>query len=791
MKKNWLMVIVVGVGLCLAILYTAALAKTSITDLVPTNELVRVTYGEPFTLDPAMGYETAGTEIIQQIYDPLIAFNRDKTNEYIPMLATDWQISPSGDAYTFTIRQGVFFHNGNTLTPEDVAYSFQRGILMGGYSSPQWLLAEPLLGVGIMDICEIIDESVCDDRSALQAYQIDHPTEVTQACQTVMNAIVADTDNWQVVFNLAQPWSPFLNTLIGSWGSILDKEWAVANGAWDGDCVTWHNYYTSYEGDPLATITNGTGPFMLDHWTPGDEIVLNKNPLYWRDTPMWEGGPTGPTMFDKYTRKIVSDGTTRADMLLNGEADWASLDSADFSRANDQVLFAYDDPAGVEPTLIHPTGTLKLLRGGYAPSASDIFFNYEIQTGGAVNYIGSGTFDGNGIPVDFFSDIHIRKAFNYSFDWDLYNNEIFGGTGLQRTGPIIFGLDGYDSLQPTYSYSPTQALAEFNLAWDGNVASNGFWLTLAYNQGNTARKRAAEILKANIEALNENFEIQVLALDWTTYNAEQRAGRIPIFISGWNQDIPHPHNWVVPWLIGTYADSQRMPAELQNKYEAKIQNCVSLVGDTARLCYEDIQTSTYEDALDIFLLQGKTYSFFNAEIQGNYINPATGGLLSYYPLTKSVLPSVEEASPESATTILMTSTLGTEMTAEIPIGAVDDPVQIVLTPDVPTYGNPTGFKLGDFSFDIQAFDELGDLLEGYTLNEPMILTIQYTDIQIQTLDESSLMLFWWDGADWVDAACGAYVRDLENKILEVPICHFSEFAIGGVSYDIFLPVLIK
>lgn len=791
MKKGLLLVTMIGLGLAMAILNTAAFAKSSISGSVPTNELVRVTYGEPYSLDPAIDYETAGTEIIQQIYDPLITFRRENTNEYVPMLATDWQISLARDVYTFDIRQGVVFHNGNLLTPEDVAYTFQRGILIGDYSSPQWLLTEPLLGVGISNICDIIDESVCDDRSALQAYQIEHPAEVVQACQIVKDAIVADADNWQVAFNLAQPWSPFLNTLIGSWGSILDKEWAVANGAWDGDCATWHNYYTSYDGDPLATIANGTGPFKLDHWTPVDEIVLTKNSLYWRSTPMWEGGPTGPTMFDKFTRKIVTDGTVRADMLLNGEADWASLDSADFSRANDQVLFAYDDPAGVEPTLIHPTGTLKLLRGGYAPSASDFFFTYNIQTDGSINYIGSGTLDGNGIPVDFFSDIHVRKAFNYSFNWEQYNDEIFGGTALQRTGPIIFGLDGYDSSQPIYYYDQDKAKYEFSLAWEGQVATHGFWLTLAYNQGNTARKRAAEILETNIEALSDNFEIQVLELDLNTYNTEQRAGRIPIFVGGWTQDIPHPHNWAVPWLNGFYANRQRLPDELKSKYETMIQNCVILVGDEARLCYEEIQTETYEDALDIFLLQGKTYNFFNAEIQGNYNNPATGGLLSYYPLTKSELPSVEEASPESATTILMTSTLGTEMTAEIPIGAVDDPVQIVLTPDVPTYGNPTSFKLGDFSFDVQAFDELGDLLEGFTLNEPMILTIQYTDIQVQTLDESSLMLFWWDGADWVDAACGAINLDIENNILEVPICHFSDFAIGGVSYDIYLPMLTR
>ncbi len=311
MKKSFLVILVVVFGLGLAYGYTRVLANSDTPDVVPVNELVQVTYGDPSLLDPAMNYETAGGSIIHQIYDPLITLHRENVDKYVPMLATGWQISPSQDVYTFTIRQNVTFHNGNALTPEDVAYTFQRGLLQGGYSSPQWLFSEALLGYGTYDICEIIDESACDGRTALQAYQITHPAEVANACQTVKTAIQADGENWQVVFNLAQPWSPLLNTLIGSWGSILDKEWSIANGAWNGDCATWQNYYNAYSDNPLAAIANGTGPYSLDHWTVGEEIVLARNPNYWRTEPMWDGGPSGPTMFEKYTRQIETDATLR------------------------------------------------------------------------------------------------------------------------------------------------------------------------------------------------------------------------------------------------------------------------------------------------------------------------------------------------------------------------------------------------------------------------------------------------------------------------------------------------
>ena len=81
-----------------------------------------------------------------------------------------------------------------------------------------------------------------------------------------------------------------LSTLAGAWGSIIDKEWSVQNGAWDGDCNTWHNYYSATSSNsPLRQITNGTGPFKLDHWTSNTEVVLLRNDGYWNTTPLWEG----------------------------------------------------------------------------------------------------------------------------------------------------------------------------------------------------------------------------------------------------------------------------------------------------------------------------------------------------------------------------------------------------------------------------------------------------------------------------------------------------------------------
>jgi len=83
----------------------------------PTT-FVAATIGEPELIDPSLTYETAGGEIIQNVYDTLIFYNREDPVSFVPMLATEVPsvenggISADGLTYTFKIRPGVKFHDG-------------------------------------------------------------------------------------------------------------------------------------------------------------------------------------------------------------------------------------------------------------------------------------------------------------------------------------------------------------------------------------------------------------------------------------------------------------------------------------------------------------------------------------------------------------------------------------------------------------------------------------------------------------------------------------------------------
>jgi len=282
----------------------------------PTT-IVNASIGDADTLDPALSYDTASGEVIQNIYETLVYYDGIATDKFVGQLAESWEVSEDGTVWTFKLRDGVKFHEGGDLTPTDVVYSFVRGLLQGGYSSPQWLLAEPILGVGIDDITGIVDDfASADSRETLVA----NPAEtLVGACETVYSHFATDDAANTVTITLAQGWGPWLATIAQGWGSIMDKEWVVENGGWNGECDTWQNNYAMVSADnPFSAITNGTGPYRLDHWTPGEEIVMTAFESYWGE----------PAKTERVAIKIVPEFGTRFAMLQAGEADIIDVDTA-------------------------------------------------------------------------------------------------------------------------------------------------------------------------------------------------------------------------------------------------------------------------------------------------------------------------------------------------------------------------------------------------------------------------------------------------------------------------------
>jgi peptide/nickel transport system substrate-binding protein len=597
----------------------AAEEEAPMTAPDPTT-YTNLTFGDIDTMDPALAYDTASGQLIENIMEPLIYYNHTDGTSYVPQLATEVPsvenggISEDGLTYTFHIREGVTFHDGGTLEPHDVAYSFQRGLLQSDPNGPQWLLLEPILGYASGDVTEEIGEGAfAGDRASL----IDGASadELAATCNKVQAAIVADDDAGTVTFNLAQPWGPFLATLAQSWGASTDMEWAMANGAWDNDCATWQNWYApGAENDELGAIINGTGPYMLDHWTPGEEYVLVANPNYWREegNPVWEGGPSGEAQIKTVIVRIVDEWSTRFAALQAGDAENVTVNIDNETQVDPLVAETCDwqtnecTPTGNEGGFLRKWDLLP------TTSRTDVFMNFNVSTdeGGTNSYIGSGQLDGNGVPPDFFSDINVRKAFNHCFDYETYNQEVLNGKGVRNNGPIIRDMLGYNEDGEYYEFDLEQCEAELAAAWDGQLPEVGFRLQGAFNTGNSVRQTIIEILQSNLAAINPNYQVEALGLPWPTMLRAFRAGQLPLTASGWIEDIHDPHNWVQPFTVGTYAGRQNLPEELIAQFQELVTAGV-LAADPAEreAIYFDLQKLHHDEAIQITLSQATSFRF--------------------------------------------------------------------------------------------------------------------------------------------------------------------------------------
>jgi peptide/nickel transport system substrate-binding protein len=535
-----------------------------------SSTYVEMVFGDIDTMDPNLAYDTASSNLIMNVMEPLIFYNGPDPTTYTPILAEEVPsldnglISEDGLTYTFNIRDGVTFHEGGTLEPHDVAYSFQRGLLQSDPNGPQWLLLEPILGYNnVFDITEeIADGAYAGDPEGLIANAT--PEELVAVCEKVQAAIVADDAAGTLTFNLAMPWGPFLATLAPTWGATLDMEWAVEQGAWDGSCDTWQNWYApGSENSELTAVINGTGPYKLESWTPGEGYVLVANENYWRDEsdPAWEGGPAGTPRIQTVVVSIVDEWGTRFAALQAGDAANVTVNAENRPQADGFVGEFCDYATGTcEPNPDNPDGPLRKWGGLPSTSRTDVFMTFNISEDST--YIGSGQLDGNGIPPDFFNDINVRRAMNYCFDYDSYIAGAQNGEGVRNNGPIILDMLGYNPDGAMYEYDLDQCAAELEQAWGGVLPEVGFRFQIAFNTGNTGRRTVGEILQANLASINPLYQVEIVGLPWPTFLRSFRAAQVPMIASGWLEDIHDPHNWVQPFTIGTYAGRQNLPEDI-------------------------------------------------------------------------------------------------------------------------------------------------------------------------------------------------------------------------------------
>lgn len=284
----------------------------------PEEVLVHATYGPTQTLDPANAQATHSSQMVQNIYNRLVYYGGPDATKVKPSLAKNWEISNDGKTYTYHLRKGVKFHNGNELTAEDVVYSFKR-----------------LLAI--------------DRQGAIY---------IKRAGVTQKN--VKKVDKYTVKIELGEKIPFHLKAMATKGGSILDKQWVEAHGGYEEGKL---NEY-------ITTHANGTGPYKLEKWRKRQRIVLTRFENYWRG---WEGKHV-----DKVIYKLSPEFSTRLMELKRGDVDIAYVPSGQKQQVEGlSGVKVFNE--GFDPYVlyVHMNNTKKYLSNNKVRKALAYSFPYE------------------------------------------------------------------------------------------------------------------------------------------------------------------------------------------------------------------------------------------------------------------------------------------------------------------------------------------------------------------------------------------------------------------------------
>ncbi len=233
-----------------------------------SDTLIYGTTEEPDTLNPQITQLATTYDLNAGVFDFLVRV--DDKNNFIPDLATSWSVSSDNKTYTFHLRHGVKWADGQPFTAKDVIFTYQQVV------NPK------------------------NNNSTTQGWdQVDR----AQA-----------PDSYTVIFHTKQVFAPFL-LYAGATTAILPAHYFQHSSSF----VKSGNY----NRDPFNRKVFGTGPYMVSEWKTADHITLVPNPYYWGHKPY----------FKRIIFKIVPNTNTLLVQLRTNEVQVGGVDIQQVDQA--------------------------------------------------------------------------------------------------------------------------------------------------------------------------------------------------------------------------------------------------------------------------------------------------------------------------------------------------------------------------------------------------------------------------------------------------------------------------
>ncbi len=414
--------------------------------------------GEPTGLDPAVAWELESWSIEHCIFNQLVTY---APAPGAPVLTTDIAtevpsvdnggITNGGKTYTYHLRKGVMFQApvSREVTAADFKWSLER--MLNPKMSPRapaGYLYASIVGA-----------------DALVAGKAAHASGIKVI------------DPYTLEIDLTQPDYVFNDVMSLPFAAVLPKEWVA-----------------KYSNSAIARHPLGTGPFVFDHWSNGQEIVLKRNPNYFLP---------GRPYLDELKFEFASSITTALLQLESGQVD----------------VLGDGIPSGqVVQVMSNPTWKKQVTT---APQTAwyYVFMNVHVKP---------------------FDNVLVRQAFNYAVDTAKIQKLFYGqAQPLNQVFPV--GMAGHVDGATFYTHDPAKAKQLLSQAG----YPNGFSVTL-YTHNVDPMPKLAQSIQNDLEQVGIKAQIKQLAKAPYWGLIESQKSNVPIGLTDWYMDYPDPSDWIGP-----------------------------------------------------------------------------------------------------------------------------------------------------------------------------------------------------------------------------------------------------
>mgnify|MGYP003345666962 FL=1 len=496
-------------------------------------EMTQMTIGEADTHDPADAYDSASGDVISNVYDTLYRYEGDGDGGSIivPRLATGHTVSEDGLTYTFTLRDDVYFSNGDHMTSTDAVYSWCRVIGMGAPSSGvNWILTQSF---------------DCNDADG------NHDDWGGERLNVI--------DDYSFSVEIYDPSAAFVATIAYTVGSVINSALCEANRVIVEDDVNTTDVDESsddfcHEFMDEAQVGAGTNAYMVSQWARGTRLVMEPNWMYWEESDF---------NLNRVVVDLVEETQTRVLALQDGEVDRAYIPSAQKTEFCNNM----EDL----PNANGKDGFRCTYRQTY--SVVNVPYNFKPKADmadGEADYIKNHDCNNNGTnDCNVLSISAVRQALSYTLDYDTIHTEAYKGELIPIYGPIPTGFPYDDTQYEVFTYDLAYAetilddagfIRQYDCASltlteaptvvaeadrDGDECRLPNLLRILTNTGNDQRIAVAQLWGPALESIgiaNDNAD-----QPWATVIDNYIYGKWDLWVIGWGPDYLDPDNYWSPF----------------------------------------------------------------------------------------------------------------------------------------------------------------------------------------------------------------------------------------------------